>query len=202
MSKYFFLFCLTILLLGFNYSDRQSPAFSFESHQHSITSSSQHGMAESQHLAVEPVAQIQFTCGSTFNNRQNRKVPTTIAWNSLERRAIVQWVKPMGNWTPEQRCQEVSQRMQAANDAGTLKYITNGKIGGKKAICTATEVNGKCKNLLLTLRSNDKALDFLGELKDLFNGRSEGPIEHSSGEPQMYIRIDINELWKNSQTLK
>jgi Circadian oscillating protein COP23 len=202
MSKYFFLFCLTIILLCFNYGDRRLPAFSFEPQQHSIISSSQHGKTKSQQLAIEPTAQIQFTCGSTFNNRQNRKVPTTIAWNSSERRAIVQWVKPMGNWTPEQRCQEVSQRMQVANDAETLKYLTNGKIGGKKAICTATEVNGKCKNLLLTLRSNDKALDFLSELKDLFNGRSEGPIEHSSGEPQMYIRIDVNELWKNSPILK
>jgi hypothetical protein len=147
--------------------------------------------------------EVQFLCGSTYNQKAQRKVPTTILWTPTGKSAIVQWVKPIGNyWTPERRCAEFSQRIDKAYQAGTLKYLTNSKKNGANVICTATEVNGKCQNVLMTLRPQDKAQAFLSELKDVFNGRASGPIDHSSGEPQVYVQIDWEEVVKNAPKVK
>jgi Circadian oscillating protein COP23 len=153
----------------------------------------------SQNEPAEIEDKIQFTCGTSYNNRLNKKVPTTLAWSPSGKRALIQWVKQMdSNWTPEKRCQEVSRRMQEANTAGTMQFITNGKMNGQRVICSATEVNGDCKNLLMTMRRDDKPLKFMTEFREIFNGRSEGVVEHSSGEPQIYLRINLNQLWKNA----
>jgi Circadian oscillating protein COP23 len=141
----------------------------------------------------------RFTCGTSYSYQLKKRVPTTLLWNPSGKRALIQWVKQMdSHWTPEKRCQEVSQRMQEANNAGTMKFITNGKINGQRVICSATEVNGDCKNLLMTLRPGDNSLKFINEFKEVFTARSEGIIQHSSGEPQIYLRIDLNEMLRNA----
>jgi Circadian oscillating protein COP23 len=145
---------------------------------------------------------IQLTCGSSYNARLKKNVPTTIAQKGSEKRAIAQWVKPMGEyWTPERRCQQVSQGMQAANTVGNLKYITNGKMNGQRVICTETEPAGDCNNLLMALRAEDKPLKFLGEIQVLFNGYyyySFVCTGYSSGEPQIEYTIDLDRLWENA----
>jgi Circadian oscillating protein COP23 len=143
--------------------------------------------------------EAQFICGSSYSKTAKRNVPSTIFWTPTGKSAIVQWVKPLGNyWTPERRCAEFSQRIGKAYQAGTLKYLTNSKKNGSSVICTATEVNGICKNVLMTLRPQDKPLAFLTDLKDVLRGNTVGPVEHSSGEPQIYVEIDWNAVVKNA----
>jgi Circadian oscillating protein COP23 len=149
--------------------------------------------------ATAQTAEGQFYCGSTYHQQLKRRVPTTIVSVPTGKSALVQWVKPMGNhWTPERRCVEFSNRLEKAYRAETLRYLTNGKSGGQKVICTATEVNGKCQDVLMTLRPKDDALKILYELKDTLNGRAVGPLQHSSGEPQIYLDIDWNAVIKNA----
>jgi hypothetical protein len=50
----------------------------------------------------------------------------------------------------------------------------------------------------MTMRRDDKPLKFMNEFREIFNGRSEGVVEHSSGEPQIYLRINLKQLWKNA----
>jgi hypothetical protein len=209
MNKYFLLTSLAIFsAISFAISscnNTQSGTTISDAGQSSSSSSTQpvSVQASPDESSTAPEEKIQFTCASTFNNKLQKKVPTTVAWKPSDKRAIVQWIEPMDDyWTPERRCSEISQRMQAADDAGTLKYLTNGKMNGQKVICTAIEVNGDCKNLLMTLRPQDKSIEFLSELKDVFNGRSEGPPQHSSGEPQLYIKVDLEEMWKNARQVK
>jgi Circadian oscillating protein COP23 len=144
------------------------------------------------------VDEAKFYCGSSYNAEKGKKVPTTIVWTPTRKTAIVQWVKPMGNyWTPERRCTEFSKKMNTAYQNKTLNFLTNGKIQGQRVICTANEVNGDCKDVLMTLRPQDKSLGMLGELNDLLSGRAVGgPIHHSSGEAQLYYQIDISALLK------
>jgi hypothetical protein len=92
--------------------------------------------------------------------------------------------------------------MEEANTAGTLKFLTNGTMNGQRVICTATEVNGACKNLLITLRPQDNGTQFLEELKNIFNGRSMGSIPHGSAEHQRYIEVDWKNLWNKSAKIK
>jgi hypothetical protein len=207
MNKYFLSTSLAILsaisLAISSCNNTQSGTTISDPGQSSISSSTKPVSVQvSPDSSTAPEEKIQFTCASTFNNKLQKKVPTTVAWKPSDKRAIVQWVKPMDNyWTPERRCSEVSQRMQAAHEAGTLKYLTNGKMNGQKVICTATEVNGACKNLLMTMRPQDKPLQFLEELKNLFNGRSSDVSRHNSSQ-QTYYKIDIKEMWKNAPKAK
>jgi hypothetical protein len=200
MKNYFSSVCAAILLpvtlLSLAGNHHPASAVSSQPEQAQIKPSRQ---LVSQNQPAEIEDKIQFTCGTSYNNRLNKKVPTTLAWSPSGKRALIQWVKQMdNNWTPEKRCQEVSQRMQEANAAGTMQFITNGKMNGQRVICSATEVRGDCKNLLITLRPSDKALPFVTEFRDVFNGRSEGVVLHNSAEPQQYLRIDFKQLLKNA----
>lgn len=141
----------------------------------------------------------RFICGASYNYQLKKRVPTTLSWSPAGKRALIQWVKQIdSHWTPEKRCQEVSQRMQEASNAGTMQYITNGKMNGQRVICSAMEVNGDCKNLLMTLRPGDNSLKFINEFKEVFTARAEGIIQHSSGGAQIYLRVDLNEMLRNA----
>lgn len=153
--------------------------------------------------STESTEKIQFACGSSYNAQLDKKVPTTIAWKSEDRRAIVQWTKPMSNyWSPEKRCEQVSTQMNQAFQADNVKFLTNGKMNGQNVICTATEVRGDCQNLLMTLRSEDKPLLFLDELRNTLNGKSSEPNIHTSDGVQMYFKIDLQAMWKNAPSAK
>jgi hypothetical protein len=149
--------------------------------------------------SVEPAEKIQFFCGSSYNDRLKKNVPTMIAQKGLQKRTIAQWVNSMDEyWTPERRCQQVSRGMQLANTAGNLKYITNGKMSDRRVICTTTEVNGDCKNVLMTVRPKDKPLKLLIEFNEIFNFHSDIVDQHTCGDPQIYLRIDLDRLWRNA----
>lgn len=138
----------------------------------------------------------KFACVNSYSEKQRSKVPTTVVWTPTGKTAIVQWIRPMGNyWTPQRRCTQFSEKINTAYQNGTVSFLTNGKINGQKVICTASEYNGDCKNVLMTLRPQDNAVQLLTELKDALNGRAEGaPVPHSSGEPQLYYKIELNKL--------
>lgn len=200
MKNYFSSVCTAILLMAAIGNNHPASAVSSQPARSQMSPNSQ---LVSQNEPTEPEAKMQFTCGTSYSYRLNKRVPTTISWSPSGKRALIQWVKNMGtSWTPENRCQEVSRRMQEAYKAGTLKYLTNGKMQGERVICTAIEYKGDCKNLLMTMRPGDKSLTFMSELQDVFNGRSEGVFQHSSGEPQIYLSIDFKQLWKNAPKVK
>jgi Circadian oscillating protein COP23 len=149
--------------------------------------------------AQAQTADAQFYCGKSYQSQLKRKVPTTIVQTDRGKSAILQWVKPMGNyWTPERRCEQFSEQIGKAYQSGTIKYLTNGKKKNNNVICTATEVNGKCQDILMTLRPGDKPGEFLSELKDTLMGRSTGPQQHNSGEARVYVEIDWNAIIKNA----
>lgn len=77
---------------------------------------------------------------------------------------MIEWTSTIGvEWTPQRRCQEVSQRLTKAVAAtgGKLRnlQLTYGSVNGQRVICyidSSTSVNA-CneKNLLFTLRRED-----------------------------------------------
>ncbi|XWK90807.1 MAG: COP23 domain-containing protein [Phormidium sp.] len=89
-------------------------------------------------------------------------VPTTFArtkrGNITRDIAIFRWVSTWSEFTPWQRCQEVSGRFQAFYDNGVLKYTRTGRINGYPVLCVVRETGGSCRNtdVLVTLpRGND-----------------------------------------------
>ena len=140
---------------------------------------------------------IQFTCGVSTSEKSNKPVPTTMVTFKDKKIPLIQWVKKIGTWTPQERCKVISVNLQKAQQDGTLKFLTNGKQNGTNVICAATEVEGPCLTIIMTLRPNDKSLEFLAELKDVLNGRMVFR-EDFSGERQVYIEVNLEEVLKNS----
>ncbi|NES22489.1 MAG: hypothetical protein F6K41_27120 [Symploca sp. SIO3E6] len=55
--------------------------------------------------------------------------------------------------TREERCREIAQRFQKAQQAGTLDYMSHGYFGDSPAICIPHYLgSGTCKDLLITLK--------------------------------------------------
>lgn len=147
----------------------------------------------------------KFTCGTSFNERLKKRVPTTIYWTSTDKKAIIQWTKQINqNWTPQRRCEEFSGRIQSIYAANPDRlFFTNSKMGGSNVICATDRVNGACKQLLMTLRSGDNPLAFLQEFKETFNANyTVGVIQHGSPEPPIYVEIDMTAILKTAPPTK
>ncbi len=71
-------------------------------------------------------------------------------------------------YTPNLRCEIVSQRFQKHSDANNLQYVSFGRMNQRPIICVSDRF-GNCKNngLLLTLEPRDNPERVLGELFDL-----------------------------------
>lgn len=137
---------------------------------------------------------VQFICGTSFDAKSNQRLPATLAWTPARKQPIILWKKQVGNYTAKQRCEEVSPRFQQAYQTGTLQFITNGVMRGQPVICAAKGYQQPCSTLLMTLRPGENSLEALNELRDVLNGRQVGPAQHSSGTPQMYYEINIEQL--------
>jgi Circadian oscillating protein COP23 len=146
-------------------------------------------------------SEVKFICSDGFDRASGQRLPTTYAWTDKGKIAIVRWSKKWGSgqaFTPQRRCEEVSPRFQEAFNNGTLNFITNGTMNGQPTICAAKENKGACQTLLMTLRPEENPLQLLNNLKDVLNGRGAGPIQHSSGTPQVYYQVDMEAFLNNA----
>jgi hypothetical protein len=156
-------------------------------------------------LAIVPVRasdDLQFVCASSYDRRANKRVPTTFAVSSQRKIAVIRWKYKWFNssLSPQERCQKVSARFQSAYNNGTLDggFITNSQSQGQRVICTSPRRGGACSVVLLTLRPSDDPVEVLSTIKDALRGRATQPIEHSSGEKQIYYQIDIKKFIDNA----
>lgn len=148
---------------------------------------------------------VRFICASGFDQSANKRFPTTYAWTSRGKIAVVRWKFSWfnnQNLNPQQRCQEVSSRFQTAYNKQSLSYITNGTVNGQGVVCTARQKDGVCDITLLTLRPSDDPLEILTDIKEILRGRGTGPIQHSSGKSQVYYHIDIDKFLQTAPTEK
>jgi hypothetical protein len=144
---------------------------------------------------------VTFICEKGYDKVSGKNLPTTYAWAERGKIAVVRWETDyFSKWgyTPEERCKEVSPRLQKAYENGSLLFLTNGTINGERAICTSRSDGGGCDTLLMTLRPNDDSGAILQQLGETLRGRSTGPIRHSSGASQVYIQVNIKEFLKTA----
>jgi len=108
----------------------------------------------------ESVPIIEFYCG-IHNN-----IPATMVKTpSGGERVFIYWVsKISAEYTPKQRCQEVTKRLNISFKGGGGQYITHGVMNGKPVICTTDEASNGCINILFTLNRGQDAKEILEEL--------------------------------------
>jgi Circadian oscillating protein COP23 len=149
--------------------------------------------------------EVRFICASGYDQATNLRFPTTYAWTSRGKIAIIRWKYAWFNnqtITAEQRCEKISSRFQAAYNNQSLAYITNGKVNNQPVICTAKRENSACDTTLLTLRPQDDPLQILDDLKDILRGRATKPVDHSSKEQPVYYKIDIQKFLQTAPVEK
>jgi hypothetical protein len=131
---------------------------------------------------IQPVAKDYFFCGTSPNG-----IPTTYVNTPGGNLPLIRWVShyflPSG-YTPEVRCQEVSQRFNRYYNQGVLNYVTTGYINGEPTVCVASKIGGPCTGLLFTLKPNQNATRAIQQLFDVRAGAS-GPLYES--ESRVYI---------------
>jgi hypothetical protein len=84
----------------------------------------------------------------------------------------------------------VSGRLEKYRSNEQLKYITVGIMNGQKVVCTASQVNGRCEDLIYTLKPNQDAVQTLNNLLSWREGQAGAPSLYESGEIPY---IDVSE---------
>lgn len=150
-------------------------------------------------LPVQANNKMQFKCSSSYDYVSSRNVPTTLVVSAQQERPIIRWVKAMGHITPQQRCNEVTPRLQTAYNNGSLNLITLGRVNEQPVICSAHQTNNsiQCDTVLMTLRHQDDAEQILHDFASMLGGRSISPIRHlrpssSSQTYQPAYTIDLS----------
>ncbi|MBD2180223.1 hypothetical protein H6G03_03685 [Planktothrix sp. FACHB-1375] len=111
--------------------------------------------------------------------------PVTIYQNAQgTQEPWIRWVSnafASSGYNPQTRCQEVSGRLETYRRNKQLKYITVGVMNGQRVVCTASQVNGRCENLIFTLKSNQDAVRTLNNLLAWREGQAGAPSLRESG---------------------
>lgn len=144
---------------------------------------------------IKPPQSVTFICGVSRDG-----VPTTFAQETTnggipKSKSVIRWVSDFGdkvNYTPQKRCEEVSNRLQDYSNQGLLNYITTGKENGLDTICVAKDKKrgGSCL-LLWTLKPGTNPKLVRHQL--LSDHQGTGPLEEK-GSNDSDIYIDVNKL--------
>ena len=140
-------------------------------------------------------AATKFSC-ATSNG-----VPTTVARTDDGRTVpMIRWTSNAfdgAGWTPERRCQVVSQRFETFRQQGRLSFITTGFINSLPVICTTSSNGAACPNdgLLYTLKPGQDPTLALKRLFDVRN-KARSPLNETNGR----LYLSINELLSPSDS--
>ena len=102
---------------------------------------------------------------------------------------LVSWEKSFAdNWTPRNRCVEVSKRFQGFLDDGSLRYIRTGQVNNLPVLCVAEIKGGDCpsQNVLITLKSDTDPENVLIRLLDFRRSVSGQTIVLSENDAGFY----------------
>jgi len=136
------------------------------------------------------LSQSARAAGTTFVCGKSRGTPTTIAQTQQGNVSIIRWTSDyfeQSGWTPQRRCEAVSERFQTFYDKGTLKYLTTGRMNGYTVICVAERQGGPCGDrLLFTVKHHQEASKRL-QLLERVRNRASGPLDESPGREYFNI---------------
>lgn len=148
---------------------------------------------------------VTFFCQPTFDRASQERIPTTVAWVP-ERKGHVRFIIwkseyfTQSGWTPEQRCQKVTQKFQEFYQQGRLNYLSLGKNNGYPIICGLTNKTETCNsnNQLFTIKSTSNPQEVMARLIDIAEGKASNPLFQTSGGK---VYIPLAKLFENSDII-
>ena len=146
---------------------------------------------------------VKFTCTkddnwTTYANTYRGKV-SFIVWKSLDFLA--------SGYSPRDRCQLVSIRLQNFYDNGTLDYFVSGNINKHPVICVAESKDEECVDedkIVLTLqpdKTNEEVKEAISTLIGVRDSAS-NPLYNSQGNQYLIEKdgIIVVDIWNYLQT--
>lgn len=136
---------------------------------------------------------IQFYCGKAADASSKSNLPATLAKVSgyEEEPVLIIWKSEAFKKTPQQRCETVSPKFQAALQQGR-NYLTAGidKKSGLGMICALANAEQSCDrtNMLFTLKSYQDAGTTIEQLSSVLAGTASSPLYQSSGNRVVDLR--------------
>ncbi|MEM9980329.1 MAG: COP23 domain-containing protein [Cyanobacteria bacterium P01_D01_bin.2] len=123
-----------------------------------------------------------------FSCQLDEGTPTTMAQMPEGVIPIVRWDSPAiaVETTQQADCEASAQRFQAAYSAGTLSYITTGRIEGQLVVCAAGAIGDRCLNRLLDLQATPRPRVALQQVLQI-RLPTEGPISDTG--PRPYVSL-------------
>lgn len=132
-----------------------------------------------------------------------RGVPTTVVKTVKGNIPTIRWVKSFtGRYNSvNQRCGEVSARLDRFNQNGKLKFIRTGNVNNYPVLCVDTGVSGNTcpmNNVLVTLPKGTDSSQMLQQMLDL-RAQAAGKIIQLSGE--QLVRYQNGDVYVNINRL-
>lgn len=151
--------------------------------------------AENTHpqIVAQASPKVQFYCGKAADPSSKSMLPATLAKIAGydEEPVLIIWKSEAFKTTPQQRCQTVSPKFQAALQQGR-NYITAGidKKSGLGMICAMADAEQPCdrKNILFTLKSYQDAGNTIEQLSSVLGGTASSPIYESGSNRVVDLR--------------
>ena len=82
----------------------------------------------------------------------------------------------------------MSERLQASNSRGNLRFLTTGILNDQRVICSTSSNGGRCLVLIYTLKNDQDPTKALGALVSARQGIG-GPVRETS--VRIYLNIDV-----------
>ena len=146
-------------------------------------------------LVAQASPTVQFYCGKAADPSSKSNLPATVAKvaGSEEELVLIIWKSEAFKTTPQQRCETVSPKFQAALQQGR-HYLTAGidKKSGLGMICAISNAEQPCDrtNMLFTLKSYQDAGTTIEQLYSVFGGTANIP-EYQNADNQV---VDLRNL--------
>lgn len=142
-----------------------------------------------------PPVNTTFVCGRKFDPSSGERIPVTAAWVP-ERKTHVYFIGwkseyfNQGGWSPEKRCQQVTQKFQEFYAQNRLNYITAGKHNGYPIICGVANPGEPCNqnSQLFTIKTGSNADAVIRRIMDIAEGKTSEILFQNSGS-QAYIDV-------------
>ena len=157
------------------------------------------GATQMSGASAQSPTKVRFYCGQTFDPNSNAIVPTTLVASSAKREpvALIQWKSKLsGKYTPQVRCNMVSDNFQQAWVAKRLNYLTAGvdKKSELGIICGIKDRSTACNrsSMLFTLSNGADASETIERMKEIKAGTGSNPVPQSSGDGIVDISSIVN----------
>ncbi len=144
-------------------------------------------------LLAQASPTVQFYCGKSADPSSKSTLPATVVKVAGydEEPVLIIWKSEAFRTTPQQRCQTVSPKFQAAMQQGR-NYLTAGidKKTGLGMICAVANAEQTCDraNMLFTLKSYQDADTTIEQLSGVLSGTASSPLYQSSGNRVVDLR--------------